>query len=138
MYQTASDPLQLPLAAFEIWRNVALRSLDAVERMNDLNVQSARENLEEAQDQWQTLMNVHSAQTLGEIATSSMSPAAERMAAYMQHVFDISREAGTELAHAFGMQGPQTFEPLQLIAQIAAPNSGAAPAKPVGRPRRSA
>lgn len=120
MFQTPEQLIQIQKASFEAGRDATLKSLEGIEKLAELNLQAARNSLEEASGQFRALLDVKDAQALADLASNVMQPAAEKLVAYSKNVYDITNETGTSIASLCEKQFAETSKLFQAaIDQIA-------------------
>lgn len=95
---------QLNKAAFETFQTVALKSIEGLEKLADLNIQATKASINETATQMQALFSAKDAKAFADLALVSAQPAADKVAAYAKHVYDIANETGTEFAQLFEKQ----------------------------------
>jgi phasin family protein len=98
MIQTPEQFTQVQKLTFETFQSVALKSLEGFEKLAELNMQALKSSLEESADQMRTMMTAKDPRALGDWSMAAAQPAADKMAAYAKHVYDIASGTSTEIA----------------------------------------
>lgn len=73
------------------------KALEGVEKLVELNLQATKAALSEAADTTQAALSVKDAQELFALQASLLQPAAEKVAAYSRHVYEILAGTGAEV-----------------------------------------
>ncbi len=95
---------QLQKSALEAFHGATSASIAGFEKLAALNVQATKTSLEESTEALRSLVEVKDPKQLAEIATSSVQPTTDKVAAYYKHVYEIANETGSELARLFERQ----------------------------------
>jgi phasin family protein len=98
MYTTPDQMVAMHKAALESFQAVAAKSLEAFEKLAELNLAATKSTMEESAEQMKALFEVKDVKALTDLAMGSAQPAADKMTAYAKHVYEISNETGTEIA----------------------------------------
>lgn len=75
----------------------AATALDGIQKLASLNLETARASLETSAEQINALLQARDAKTLTDLVTSFARLSPEKMAAYANAVYSISKETGAEL-----------------------------------------
>ncbi|MDQ6685882.1 MAG: phasin family protein [Pseudomonadota bacterium] len=73
-------------------------AFEGIEKMIELNVQTAKTAMAEAAQATQAALSVKDPQELVALRTSMLQPAAEKAAAYCRHLYDIASVTGAEVS----------------------------------------
>jgi phasin family protein len=73
------------------------KAFEGVEKLVELNMQTARASMSEAADTTRSLLSVKDAQELMAFQASLLQPAAEKFAAYSRHLYDIATSTVAEV-----------------------------------------
>ncbi|MDO5101623.1 MAG: phasin family protein [Lautropia sp.] len=107
----AQTLLDLNHQAIETAHQLSQIAFSSLEKLVQLNTQAIKANWEEQVSRSAALLEARGAQSLNEALTQGTTPANEKLAAYTQHLFNISQETATEmqkvLEKQFGEQGRQ-------------------------------
>ncbi len=109
---TAEQLLATQRANFETLFTLGQKAFEGVEKLVELNLQTAKTSLEEAAEHTRALLAVKDAQELVALQTSLLQPSAEKAAAYSRHIYDIASTTGAEvgrLAEAQTAEAQQKF-----------------------------
>jgi phasin family protein len=98
MIQTPEQFTQVQKLTFETFQSVALKSLEGFEKLAELNMQAVKSSMEESAEQMRAMMTAKDPRALGDWSLAAAQPAADKMAAYAKHVYDIASGTGTEIA----------------------------------------
>ena len=102
---TNSEQLTLlQKSALEAFQSATAASIAGLEKLAALNVQATKTSLEESAEALRSLVEVKDPKQLAEIATASVQPTSDKVAAYYKHVYEIANETGSELARLFERQ----------------------------------
>lgn len=88
---------ELNRQALEAAHQLTLASVRGFEKLMQLNTQALRATLEDNLARSRSLLELQDTRSLNEALSGSMAPSADRVAAYTQHVFNISQETAAEL-----------------------------------------
>ncbi len=104
MVNTPEQFIQAQKLAFEMIQAITLKSLEAVEKLAELNIQAVKTSIEEGSEQVKSMMSARDVKSLSDWSAVSVQPAADKVGAYAKHVYDITSETGTEIAKLFEKQ----------------------------------
>ena len=85
-------------AQVETFFGLSYKAFEGMEKLAELNLQVARAALSEAADNARALMSVKDAQEMIALQASMLQPAAEKVAAYSRHLYDIAASTGAEVS----------------------------------------
>lgn len=117
--------VQLNKAAFETMQTVALKSVESFEKLAELNIQATKASIAETGEQLAAIIAAKDPKEFAGFALSSAQPAAEKVAAYSKHVYDIANETGTEIAKLFEKQFAEGSKQLNSAIDAMAQNAPA-------------
>ncbi len=107
---------QIQKSALEAFQGATAASIAGLERLAALNVQATKTSFEESAEALRSMVEVKDPKQFAEIATASVQPASDKVAAYYKHVYEIANETGNELAKLFERQYAENNR--QLYAAI--------------------
>jgi phasin family protein len=97
---TAEQILAAQKANVQTLFGLSAKAFEGVEKLVELNLQVAKTALEEANDATTAALSVKDAQELLSLQASYLQPAAEKVAAYSRHVYDITAATNAEVVKA--------------------------------------
>ncbi len=95
---------QIQKSALEAFQNATAASIAGFEKLAALNVQATKTSFEESAETLRTLVEVKDPKQWADLATTSVQPTTDKVAAYYKHVYEIANETGSELARLFERQ----------------------------------
>jgi phasin family protein len=95
---TAEQVLSAHKANVEILIGLGSKAFEGVEKLIELNVQTAKTALTEAADAARAALSVKDAQELLALQAGLLQPTAEKAAAYSRHVYEIAAATNAEVA----------------------------------------
>jgi len=95
---TAEQVLSAHKANVEILIGLSNKAFEGVEKLIELNVQTAKTALTEAADATRAALSVKDAQELLALQAGLLQPTAEKAAAYSRHVYEIAAATNAEVA----------------------------------------
>ncbi len=87
-------------AAVESFFGFSHKAFESVEKMVELNMQTAKTSLAEAAETTKAMLSVKDAQEFVAMQAGLLQPSAEKAAAYSRHLYDIVAGAGAEVTKA--------------------------------------
>ena len=123
MFQTPEQFIQIHKASLESTQAATLKSLEGLEKLAELNLQAAKASIDEASEQFRALFDAKDPQALAELASGSVQPTAEKLAAYSKHVYDITNETGTSIASIYEKQFSEASKLFQSAVDQLAKNA---------------
>jgi phasin family protein len=96
-FLTAEQLMAAQKANVETLFGLTQKAFEGVEKLVELNLQVARTALGEAADTSKAALSVKDAQELLALQQSLLQPAAEKVAAYSRHVYDIAASTNAEV-----------------------------------------
>ena len=87
-------------ATFETLFGFGTKAFEGVEKLIELNVQVAKTTMAELAEPTQSAMSAKDAQELLALQSSLLQPAAEKLASYSRHVYDIIAGTNAEVVKA--------------------------------------
>lgn len=94
---TAEQLLANQKAQLETLFTLGAKAFEGVEKLVELNLQTAKTTYEEAAEHARAMLAVKDAQELVALQTALLQPVAEKAAAYSRHVYDIAQSTGAEV-----------------------------------------
>jgi phasin family protein len=94
---TAEQLLATHKANLETFFSLGAKAFEGVEKLVELNIQTAKTSLEEISEHTKAVLSVKDAQELVALHSSLLQPSAEKVAAYSRHVYDIATATGSEV-----------------------------------------
>jgi phasin family protein len=94
---TAEQLLATHKANLETFFSLGAKAFEGVEKLVELNIQTAKTSMEEIAEHTKAVMSVKDAQELVALHSSLLQPSAEKAAAYSRHIYDIATTTGTEV-----------------------------------------
>ena len=125
MIQNVEQFAQINKAAFDSFQAFALKSLQGVEKLAELNIQAVKTSVTESNDQIKALMSVKDAKAFADLAVSQAQPAADKATAYAKHVYSIGNDVGTELASLIEKQFAESSKQLNSAFDLMTKNAPA-------------
>ena len=104
MVNTPEQMIQFHKATFEMFQAVALKSLEGVEKLAELNIQAVKASLTESNDQFRAVLEAKDPKAVADVAMAGAQPGNDKLTAYAKHVYEISNDCGTEIANLFEKQ----------------------------------
>jgi phasin family protein len=94
---TAEQLLATHKANLETFFSLGAKAFEGVEKLVELNIQTAKTSLEEISEHTKAVLSVKDAQELVALHSSLLQPSAEKVAAYSRHIYDIATATGSEV-----------------------------------------
>ncbi|CAN5506429.1 phasin family protein [soil metagenome] len=94
---TAEQIMAANKANIETLLGLGAKAFEGVEKLVELNLQVAKASMTEFGETAKAAMSVKDAQEFMALQTSIMQPAAEKVAAYSRHVYDITTGTSSEV-----------------------------------------
>ncbi|WP_079419259.1 phasin family protein [Thiomonas intermedia] len=110
---------------FETFFGLAAKSMDNMEKLVDLNMQTVKTSLQEGADHTLALFSVKDLQELSALQSGWMQPMAEKVLSYSRHAYEIASGAQAELTKAAESQIADTHKKFMDLAESAAKNAPA-------------
>jgi phasin family protein len=101
------------------------KAFEGVEKLVELNLQVARAALGEAGEAATAAMSVKDAQELLSLQASYLQPAAEKVAAYNRHVYDIAAATNAEVVKVAEAQAAEAQKKFMNLVDSASKNAPA-------------
>jgi len=96
--------VQMQKSALDALQNATAASIAGFEKLTALNVQATKTSFEESAEALRSLVDVKDPKQWADIATTTVQPTTDKVAAYYKHVYEIANETGSELARLFERQ----------------------------------
>lgn len=125
MVSTPEDILALHKQSIELMQSLALKSVQGLEKLTELNIQVAKASLEESTDAMKSLLDAKEPKAVVDYAMASGQPAVEKATAYAKHVYEIANETGTEIAKLLEKQFSEGNKQLHAAIDSMAKNAPA-------------
>lgn len=123
MITTPEQFVQLHKSALDTFQAAALASMEGFEKLAELNIQATRASIDETTETMKSLFEAKDPKVLAEMATVGAQPAAEKLAAYAKHVYEIASATNTELAKLvekqFADSNKQMYAAIDTLAKNA-------------------
>lgn len=113
---TPEQFVQMQQTTLDMFQAVALKSVEGFAKIAELNIQAMKASVTEGSEQMKSAFAAKDPKAFGEFAMTGAQPAAEKFAAYANHVYEITSETGTEIAKLFEKQFADSNK--QLTAAI--------------------
>lgn len=95
---TAEQLLATHKANLETLFTLGAKAFEGVEKLVELNIQTAKTALDEAAEHTRAVLSVKDAQELVALHSNLLQPTAEKAAAYNRHLYDIAASTGSEVS----------------------------------------
>lgn len=125
MINTPEQFIHLQKANFEMFQAVALKSVEGVEKLAELNIQAVKASLVESNAQFKAVLEAKDAQAVADMAMAGTQPGADKMSAYAKHVYEIANECGTEIAKLIEKQFAESNKQVAAAIDAMAKNAPA-------------
>jgi phasin family protein len=122
---TAEQVLAAQKANVQTLFGLTGKAFEGVEKLVELNLAVAKTALEEASDATSAALSVKDAQELMSLQASFLQPAAEKVAAYSRHVYDIAAATNAEVTKAAEAQMADSQKKFLSMVDTAAKNAPA-------------
>lgn len=101
------------------------KAFEGVERLVELNLQVAKTAMNEAAENTRAALSVKDAQELIALQQSMLQPAAEKVAAYARHVYDIAAATNAEVVKVAEQQMADSQRAFMTMVDTAVKNAPA-------------
>lgn len=125
MVSTPEDVLALHKQSIELMQSVAMKSVQGLEKLTELNIQLAKASLAESTDVFKSLLDAKDGKAIVDYAVGSGQPAVDKATAYAKHVYEIANETGTEIAKLLEKQFSESNKQLHAAIDSMAKNAPA-------------
>jgi phasin family protein len=125
MFTTPDQMVALHKATLESLQAVAAKSLEAFEKLAELNMAATKSTMEESAGQLKAMLEVKDVKGLTDFAVGSAQPASDKMSAYAKHVYEITSETGTEIAKLMEKQFADSNRQIHAAIDAMAKNAPA-------------
>lgn len=112
-------------ANFETLYGLTTKAFDGVEKVVELNLQTAKTSLSEAADTARAALAVKTPQELLSLQAGLLQPAAEKAAAYGRHLYDIAAATNAEVARVAEAQAAEAQRKFMSVVDNAVKNAPA-------------
>jgi phasin family protein len=104
MLNTPEQFAQIHQEALDTLQAVALKSFEGFEKLAELNMQAIKASIAESNDQAKAVLSAKDAKAIANLATANGQPAAEKIASYSKHVYEIANATSAEIVKLFEKQ----------------------------------
>lgn len=125
MINTPEQFVQIQKSTFEMFQAVALKSVEGVERLAELNIQAVKASLAESNAQMSAVLAAKDPKAIADMAMTGAQPGTDKVTAYAKHVYEISNETGTEIAKLFEKQFAESNKQWSAAMEAMAKNAPA-------------
>ena len=122
---TAEQITAAQKANFEALFGLTAKAFDGVEKLVELNLQTAKVAMGEAADTARAALSVKDAQELMALQAGLLQPAAEKAAAYSRHLYDIASSTQAEVGRIAEAQATDAQRKFLAVVDTAAKNAPA-------------
>ena len=112
-------------ANLETFFGLTNKAFEGVEKIVELNLQTAKTSLSEVADTTRAALAVKDAQELFALQAGLLQPAAEKAAAYSRHLYDIAAATNAEVTKAAEAQLADTQKKFTALVDTAVKNAPA-------------
>ncbi|MBS0304593.1 MAG: phasin family protein [Proteobacteria bacterium] len=112
-------------AGVETLFGLSNKALEGVEKLLELNLQAAKTMLSEASEAAQAVLSAKDPQELFALQTSLAQPAAEKVAAYTRHVYEIVAGTGAEVTRVAEATASENQQKVVALVDNAVKNAPA-------------
>lgn len=112
-------------AQFESLFGLASKSIDHLEKLVELNIQTLRTSMQESADHTLALMSAKDLQEVASLQSAWMQPMAEKMLSYSRHAYEIFASGQSEFAKVAEQQISEGQQRLMALAENVAKNAPA-------------
>lgn len=122
---TAEQLLATHKANIETLFTLGQKAFEGVEKLVELNLQTAKTTLDEVADHTRAVLSVKDAQELMALQTALLQPSAEKAAAYSRHVYDIAAATSSEVSKLAESQAAEAQKKFMSVVDNAVKNAPA-------------
>lgn len=122
---TAEQLLATHRANVDTLFTLGQKAFEGVEKLVELNMQTAKTAMEEVAEHTRAIMSVKDAQELVALQTSMLQPSAEKAAAYSRHLYDIASTTSTEVGRLAETQAAEAQQKFMSVVDNAVKNAPA-------------
>ncbi len=122
---TAEQLLAAHKANVETLFSLGTKAFEGVEKLVELNIQTAKTTMEEVAEHTKAVLSAKDAQELVALNSSLMQPAAEKVAAYSRHLYDIATATGGEVTKVTEGQVTEAQKKFMSVVDNAVKNAPA-------------
>lgn len=108
---------------FEAFFDMANKSIDSMEKLVGLNIQTIKTALHDSAEHTMALMSVKDMQELVNLQSNWMQPMAEKVLSYTRQVYEIASGAQADLAKAAEAHFADSHKKLMDLAETVAKNA---------------
>lgn len=122
---TAEQFLATHKSNVEILFGLSSKAFEGVEKIVELNLQTARAAMGEVAEAARAALSVKDAQELMALQAGLVQPLAEKTAAYSRHLYDIATAASADLGRTFEAQSAEVQQKVMGMVDSASKNAPA-------------
>jgi phasin family protein len=122
---TAEQLLATQKANLEAMFTLGQKAFEGVEKLVELNLQTAKTAFDEVSEHTKAVLAVKDAQELVALQSSLLQPVAEKAAAYSRHVYDIATSTGGEVSKLVEGQAAEAQKKFVSVVDNAVKNAPA-------------
>lgn len=122
---TAEQLLATQKANLDTLFTLSQKAFEGVEKLVELNLQTAKTTLEEVAEHTRAVMSVKDAQEFVALQSSLLQPSAEKAAAYSRHLYDIAASTGSEVGRVAESQAAEAQRKFMTVVDNAVKNAPA-------------
>jgi len=122
---TAEQLLATHKANLDTFFSLGAKAFEGVEKLVELNIQTAKTSMEEIAEHTKAVLSVKDAQELVALHSSLLQPSAEKVAAYSRHIYDIATATGTEVTKVTEGQVSEAQKKFMSVVDNAVKNAPA-------------
>jgi phasin family protein len=122
---TAEQLLAAHKANLDTMFSLGAKAFEGVEKLVELNIQTAKTTLEEAAEHAKAVLSAKDAQELVALHSAMLQPSAEKIAAYNRHLYDIATATGGEVTKVAEGQVAEAQKKFMTVVDNAVKNAPA-------------
>ena len=125
MITSPESLMKMQAEALDASRQAAAKTLEGFQKLAQLNMQTARQSLEQSSEQINALLAARDTKALTELVTSMARPPQDQLSAYAKAVYAIYRDANQDFAAAVERQVATSNQQLAEAVETLARNAPA-------------
>jgi phasin family protein len=125
MISTPEQFVQMHKNALESFQAAALASMEGIEKLAELNIQTARATIDETTEAMKVMLESKDLKGFADVTSTGAQPAAEKLAAYAKHVYDITTATNSEIAKLVEKQFAESNKQMYTAIDTMAKNAPA-------------
>lgn len=115
--------MQMQAEALEASKQAAAKTLEGLQKLAELNLQTAQRSLEQSSEQINALLSARDTKALTELVTSLARPPQDQFSAYAKAVYAIYRDANQDFASMVDKQVAASNRELAAAVETLAQNA---------------